>query len=185
MDGHEVLKMFLCLNWSGGQGEMLPHAWFPKRTVYGDFRRWYDNGMWAKMLAAGRAQLRWHAGLEPKPNVACNDTCRSPVSSSVRSTPGMEEHRPPWPIKVKIRSAGPKGFTPLEKCWVVERANTWHDGARRHRKDDERTPESSATMLSMSHIHLMLRRLTSHRRPKFHYPNVAATPLTLVARVSG
>jgi transposase len=97
----------------------------------------------------------------------------------------MEEHRPHWPIKVKTRLAGSQGFTPLEKRWVVDRTNAWYDGARRHRKDAERTSESSATMLSMSHIHLMLRRLTSHRRPKFHYPNVAATPLTLVARVSG
>jgi len=33
---------------------------------------------------------------------------------------------------------------------------------RRHSKDDERKPESSAAMIYMSHIHLMLRRLTSH-----------------------
>jgi putative transposase len=93
----------------------------------------------------------------------------------------MEEHRPNWRIEVKTRPEGSKGFTPLEKRWVVERTNAWHGRSRRHSKDDERNPESSAAMLYMSNIHLMLRRLTSHRRPAFHYRNVAAKPLKLVS----
>jgi putative transposase len=93
----------------------------------------------------------------------------------------MEEHRPKWHIEVTTRPQGAKGFTPLEKRWVVERTNAWHGRYRRHSKDYERKPESSAAMLSMSHIHLMLRRLTSHRRPEFHYRNAPAEPLKLVA----
>jgi putative transposase len=93
----------------------------------------------------------------------------------------MAEHRPTWRIEVKTRPEGAKGFTPLEKRWVVERTNAWHGRSRRNSKDYERKPESSAAMISMSHIHLMLRRLTSHHRPQFHYRNVAAEPLKLVS----
>ena len=80
----------------------------------------------------------------------------------------MQAHRPTWRLAVKTRPEGTTGFTPLEKRGVVERTNAWHGRARRHRKDDERTPESSGAMIAMSHIPLMRRRLTSHCRPKFH-----------------
>jgi putative transposase len=93
----------------------------------------------------------------------------------------MAEHRPAWRIEVKTRPAGSKGFTPLEKRWVVERTNAWHGRYRRHSKDYERKPESSAAMIYLSNIQLMLRRLTSHRRPTFHYKNVAADPLKLAS----
>ena len=35
----------------------------------------------------------------------------------------MAEHRAGWHIEVKIRPAGTKGFTPLEKRWVIARTN--------------------------------------------------------------
>lgn len=92
-----------------------------------------------------------------------------------------EEQRPNWRIEVKTRPEGSKGFTPLETRWVVERTHAWNGRYRRNSKDYERKPESSAAMISMSHIHLMLRRLTSHRRPEFHYRNVAAKPLKLAS----
>jgi hypothetical protein len=72
----------------------------------------------------------------------------------------MSDHRPTWPIEVKTRPEGSKGVTPLEKRWGGERTNAWHGRSRRHSQDDERTPESRAAMLDMSHMHLMLRRLT-------------------------
>jgi len=93
----------------------------------------------------------------------------------------IAEHRPNWRIEVKTRPEGSKGFTPLEKRWVVERTNAWNGRYRRHSKDYERKPESSAAMIYISNIHLMLRRLTSHRRPEFHYRSVAAEPLKLVS----
>lgn len=93
----------------------------------------------------------------------------------------MGEHRPTWRIEVKTRPEGSIGFTPLEKRWVVERTNAWHGRSRRKSQDSERTPESSAAMRYLSHIHLMLRRLTSHRRPEFHDRRVAAESLNLVA----
>jgi putative transposase len=93
----------------------------------------------------------------------------------------MREHRPTWRIEVKTRPAGSKGFTPLEKRWVVERTNAWHGHSRRHSKDYERKPESSAAMIYISNIHLMLRRLTAHRRPAFHYRSVTADSLKLAS----
>ena len=93
----------------------------------------------------------------------------------------MTEHRPAWRIEVKTRPAGSKGFTPLEKRWVVERTNAWNGRYRRNSKDYERKPESSAAMIYMSNIHPMLRRLTSHRRPAFHYRNIVAEPLKLAS----
>jgi putative transposase len=38
----------------------------------------------------------------------------------------MAEHRAGWRIEVKARPAGMRGFTPLEKRWVIERTNAWH-----------------------------------------------------------
>ena len=37
----------------------------------------------------------------------------------------MAEHRAAWRITVKTRLEGAKGFTPLEKRWVIERTNAW------------------------------------------------------------
>ena len=93
----------------------------------------------------------------------------------------MTEHRPAWHIEVKIRPEAARGFTPLEKRWVVERTNAWHGRSRRHSKDYERKPESSAAMLYLSNIHLLLRRLTAHRRPAFHYRAIVAEPLKLAS----
>jgi len=86
----------------------------------------------------------------------------------------MAEHRAGGHIEVKIRPAGTKGFTPLEKRWVIERTNAWHGRYRRNSKDDERRGESSTAMIQISHIHLMLHRLAPCGRPEFHYRKDAA-----------
>jgi putative transposase len=86
----------------------------------------------------------------------------------------MAEHRAGWRIEVKMRPTGTKGFTPLEKRWVIERTNAWHGRYRRNSKDYERSVESSTAMIQMSHIHLMLNRLAPHGRPEFYYRKQAA-----------
>jgi len=86
----------------------------------------------------------------------------------------MAEHRAGWHIDVKMRPAGTKGFTPLEKRWVIERTNAWHGRYRRNSKDYERRTESSTAMIQISHIHLMLNRLAPCGRPEFHYRKAAA-----------
>lgn len=85
----------------------------------------------------------------------------------------LQAERPHWQIEVKSRSEGTRGFTPLEKRWVVERTNAWNGRCRRNSKDYERRVESSAAMIQISNIHLMLRRLSPVSRPVFHYQTAA------------
>ncbi len=85
----------------------------------------------------------------------------------------LKEERPNWRIEVKTRPEGTRGFTPLEKRWVVERTNAWNGRCRRNSKDYERRIESSAAMIQISNIHLMLRRLSPGDRPAFHYQAAA------------
>ena len=87
---------------------------------------------------------------------------------------GMTGHRPHWRIEVKTRPEGVRGFTPLEKRWVVERANAWNGRFRRNSKDDARRPESSAAMITISHIQLMLHKLEPRPMPEFRYRQEAA-----------
>jgi putative transposase len=86
----------------------------------------------------------------------------------------MAEHRADWSITVKTRPEGAKGFTPLEKRWVIERTNAWHGRYRRNSKDYERSVASSAAMIQISDIHLMLNRLAPWDHPVFHYRKEAA-----------
>ena len=85
----------------------------------------------------------------------------------------LKEYRPGWRIEVKKRPEGTRGGTPLEKRWVVERTNAWNGRCRRNSKDYERRIESSAAMIQISNIHLMLRRLSPVSRPAFHYQAAA------------
>jgi len=71
----------------------------------------------------------------------------------------LTQNRPMWRIEVRSRPQGAAGFTPLKQRWVVERTNAWNGRCRRHSKDYERRPDSSAAMIQLSQIHLMLRRL--------------------------
>jgi putative transposase len=86
----------------------------------------------------------------------------------------MAVHRTGWRIEVKMRPEGIKGFTPLEKRWVIERTNAWNGRYRRNSKDYERSVESSTAMLQISNINLMLHRLTPCEGPVFHYRKNAA-----------
>ena len=86
----------------------------------------------------------------------------------------MAEHRAGWRIEVKARPAGARGFIPLKPHWVIERTNAWHGRYRRNSKDYERMPASSTAMIKISHIHLMLNRLSPSDRPAFYYRTEAA-----------
>src|SRR3989442_639637 len=86
----------------------------------------------------------------------------------------MAAHRAGWHLEVKTRPEGTKGFTPLEKRWVVERTNAWNGRPRRNSKDYERSVESSTAMIQISNINLMLNRFSPCDRPEFHYRKNAA-----------
>jgi putative transposase len=85
----------------------------------------------------------------------------------------LQTHRPGWHVEVKLRPEGSRKFAPLAKRWVVERTNAWNGRCRRNSKDYERKAESSAAMLHVSNLQLMLRRLAPHDPPKFAYATAA------------
>lgn len=81
----------------------------------------------------------------------------------------LTANRPDWHVEVRSRPEGSTGFAPVRKRWVVERTNAWNGRCRRHSKDYERRTESSAAMIQISNVSLMLRRLAPLKRPKFNY----------------
>jgi putative transposase len=69
------------------------------------------------------------------------------------------------------QEAGKKRFKVIKWRWVVERTFAWLGRYRRNSRDYEKLPQTSESMLKISSIQLMLRRLS----PKdnsfvFHYP---------------
>jgi len=86
----------------------------------------------------------------------------------------MAKYRADWHIEVKARPAGTKGFTPLAKRWVIERTNAWNGRYRRNSKDYERHVSSSAAMIKISNINLMIHRLAPEKSHGFHYRTDAA-----------
>ena len=88
----------------------------------------------------------------------------------------LAQERPGWSIEVKMRPKDSSGFTPVKKRWVVERSNAWHGRCRRNAKDYERRPDSSAAMIQISHIQLMIKRLSPDRPPTFQLPQCRGNP---------
>lgn len=86
----------------------------------------------------------------------------------------MVTHRPTWRLEITTRPEGSTGFTPVRKRWVVERTNAWNGRSRRNSKDYERKPVSSASMIQISNIRLMLNRLQKRPGPTFYYRQKAA-----------
>jgi putative transposase len=66
-----------------------------------------------------------------------------------------------WILQTVLRPVGVKGFVILPKRWIVERTFAWLGRWRRHSKDYERNPKTSETMIYISMIYLMSRRLAT------------------------
>ena len=64
-----------------------------------------------------------------------------------------------WILQTLLRPVAVKGFVVLPKRWIVERTFAWIGRCRRQSKDYERNPETSETMIQISMIALILRRL--------------------------
>lgn len=72
----------------------------------------------------------------------------------------------PLEVEVVERPAGSRGFVLLPRRWVVERTFAWLGRYRRHSRDYERRPESSESMICISAIHGMVKRLKSDESKK-------------------
>ena len=68
-----------------------------------------------------------------------------------------------WIMQTVLRPVGVKGFVVLPKRWVAERTFAWLGRYRRHSKDYERNPETSETMIYISMIALMSKRIASQK----------------------
>jgi len=73
--------------------------------------------------------------------------------------PGWIQNTFGWILQTVLRPVTTNGFVVLPKRWIVERTFAWMIRYRRHSKDYERTTESSETMIYLSMINLMVRRL--------------------------
>jgi putative transposase len=82
----------------------------------------------------------------------------------------LENFRPTWRLEIVSRPPGVQGFTLLPKRWVAERTFAWNGRCRRHSKDYERRTDSSESMVRVTAIGLMLRRLAPPaHRVEYHY----------------
>lgn len=68
-------------------------------------------------------------------------------------------------LEIVRRAEGTKGFAGQPKRWIVERTFGWLDRCRRLSQDYEYLTETSAAMVHVAMINLMVRRLA--RRPTF------------------
>jgi putative transposase len=77
-----------------------------------------------------------------------------------------------WHVEISSRPADAKGFKPLRIRWVVERTIAWIGRYRRNSKDYEKRTDSSESMILISSMSLMLRRLKPPipKSPAFKYP---------------
>lgn len=80
-----------------------------------------------------------------------------------------------WHMEISSRPAHAEGFQPLRIRWVVERTNAWIGRSRRHSKDYEKRTDSSESMILLSTMNLMLRRLqpAAVQEPPFQYTRPA------------
>jgi len=78
-------------------------------------------------------------------------------------------------LEISSRPAGATEFKPLPIRWVVERTFAWVGRYRRHGKDYEKRTDSSESMIPISSMSLMLRRLQppDQKNPEFRYPRPA------------
>lgn len=73
-------------------------------------------------------------------------------------------------LHIVRRPEGARGYVHLPQRWVVERTFAWLGRSRRLSKDYEKRTDTSAAMIKLSMIHMMLRRLAREEpAPTFHY----------------
>jgi putative transposase len=88
----------------------------------------------------------------------------------------LQEHsQGKWHMEISSRPADAHGFKPLPIRWVVERSIAWIGRYRRNSKDYEKRTDSSESMIRISVVQILLRRLrpSQPKEPAFKYPRPA------------
>jgi len=77
-----------------------------------------------------------------------------------------------WRLEISGLPPGTTTFKPLPIRWVVERTFAWIGRCRRNSRDYEKRTDSSESVVLISTISLMVRRLSPSkiREPAFKYP---------------
>ena len=70
----EIVNAIFYVLRSGCAWRMLPHDFDAWQTVYGYFRQWRKDGLWAQMNAVLREAVRIQEGREPEPSAAIMDS---------------------------------------------------------------------------------------------------------------
>jgi putative transposase len=77
-------------------------------------------------------------------------------------------------LEIVSKPKDQEGFQVLPQRWVVERTFAWLGRSRRLSKEYERRTDTSETVIKISMIHLMLKRLAPEQDvPEFHYRKAA------------
>lgn len=80
-----IINAILYVTRTGCQWRMLPVDFPPRSTVYGYFRGWTEQGVWAQINQELVRQVRTKAGRNPQPSAAVID------SQSVKTSEGGEQ----------------------------------------------------------------------------------------------
>jgi transposase len=182
VDLREVINAILHLLRTGCPWNLLPKEFPPKSTVFGCFRRPWEDGTWATLRAVPVMAARERAGRQASPTAAILDR------QSVRTTEAGGPNGGAWPraghgpdpgadgadqgetaaraaaregLRPEIvrRDPGARGFAVLPRRRVVERTFAWLGRNRRLARDFETTLASALTMLHLASLQLLVRRL--------------------------
>lgn len=90
-DMREVLNAIYYVLKSGCQWDMLPHDFPAKGTVYHYYNEWRKDGIWERLNAALRGDLREELGRERTPSAAIVDSQSIKTSAKGGRVDTMEE----------------------------------------------------------------------------------------------
>src|SRR5918995_1109702 len=177
VDLREVLDAIFYLLRTGCPWRLLPREFPPRSTVFGYFRRLWEDGTWPTLHALLVMAAREQAGREASPTADIQDrdglalVCRrlrrrfpwlrlSFADGGYRGeTAACAAAREGLRLTIVTRDPGTRGLAVLPRRWVVERTFAWLGRNRRLAKDFETTITSAVTMAYLASVQLLLRRL--------------------------